>query len=131
MNNNNEQIENHNEKLQQNYENHIQNYIKQIPNSQYIFEVTKCCEYSTFILVYKQQTLLDLYKTISLNFGNIKSLYVKNQTTLQQLIIPINELLTINQFIIKYQQEFFIPIYPLPNHVVYRLYLDDGYAHIH
>ena len=81
---------------QDKYDEHLGNLIKQLPNSKYIFEVTKCCNYSTFVLVNKRATLLDLYKEVDY----IYSQHMK-------------------------------PIYPVPNNVVYRIYLDDGHSHEH
>ena len=117
------------EELQKKYDNNIQDIIKKIPNSKFIFEITKCCGYSTFILVYKKQTLLDLYKIVSLDFecSTLKSLYAKNDLG-EKLTVPITELLTIKDFIIKYRQDYLKPIYPVPNQIVYKLYLDDGHT---
>ena len=39
-----------------------------IPNNQYIFEVTKLCGHGQFLTMFKKQTLIDLYKIISLHY---------------------------------------------------------------
>ena len=56
----------------------MHHFLRSIPNSRYIIEVSKFCGYSEFVLVFKNQTLLDLYKTVSLQFecNDIKGLYL-------------------------------------------------------
>ena len=40
-----------------------------IPNYQYIFEVTKLCGHGQFLTILKKQSLLDLYKMVSLFYA--------------------------------------------------------------
>ena len=56
----------------------LNEYIIESPGRMYIFEVTKLCGYSTFVFMYKDETLLDLYNRISHHFGcqDIKGLYI-------------------------------------------------------
>lgn len=114
------------------YENQIENLTKSLLNYNYIFEVTKCCGYSTFVLVSKKGTLLDIYKSISLHFEcpNIKSLFVMNETTKEKMKIPITDTVKIFEYIPTQNRSFFMPVYPIPQPVVFRIYLDDGH-HIH
>jgi len=111
------------------YEQHITSLIKQLQNQNYTFEVTKCCNYSTFVLVNRSGTLLDLFKAVSLHFDcpDIKSLYVVNIQTKEKRRIPLTDTVKISKYILDQPREFFIPIYPVPNQVVYRVYLDDGH----
>ena len=53
-------------------------YIIEIPGRMYIFEVTKFCGYSTFVYMYKDETMTDLYNRISHHFccTDIKGLYI-------------------------------------------------------
>ena len=44
------------------FQDKLAQFIKQIGNNQYIIELQKCCGYSEFMLVYKEQSLSDLYK---------------------------------------------------------------------
>ena len=115
------------------YDEQFENLTKQLLNYNYIFEVTKCCGYSTFVLVNKNGTLLDIYKAISLHFEcpDIKSLYAINETTKEKLKIPITDNIKIHAYIPKQKREFFTPIYPIPRPVVFRIYLDDGHCEIH
>lgn len=56
----------------------LNEYIIEAPGRMYIFEITKLCGYSTFIFMYKDETMLDLYNRVSHHFGckNIKGLYI-------------------------------------------------------
>ena len=100
-----------------------------IKNYSYIIEVTKTCGYSEFILICKDNTLLDLYKHISLHFEckNIKKLYVLNEETQEIIIIPVTEKITLRQYIVENNNTSLKPIYPIPCHIVYRIYFDDGH----
>jgi len=56
----------------------LNEYIIESPGRMYIFEITKLCGYSTFIFMYKDETIVDLYNRISHHFGcrDIKGLYI-------------------------------------------------------
>ena len=58
----------------------LNEYIIESPGRMYIFEISKFCGYSTFIFMYKDETMLDLYNRISHHFGcnDIKGLYINN-----------------------------------------------------
>ncbi len=58
----------------------LNEYIIETPGRMYIFEITKLCGYSTFVFMYKDETLLDLYNRVSHHFGckDIKGLYIDN-----------------------------------------------------
>lgn len=116
--------------LQDKYDEHLGNLIKQLPNSKYIFEVTKCCNYSTFVLVNKRATLLDLYKDVSIWFEckTIKELYLVSSETGEKQTIPMTDMVQLKDYIYSQHMK---PIYPVPNNVVYRIYLDDGHSHEH
>jgi hypothetical protein len=110
------------------------NFTNQLPNNNYIFEVTKCCNYSSFVLCGKTDSLLDLYKAVSKHFeGEIKQLFVVNNLTNEKMLIPITTNTTIREFILTHQTnyQYFTPIYNIPHPVVYCIYLDDGHVHIH
>jgi hypothetical protein len=114
--------------LQDKCDQHLGNLIKQLPNSKYILEITKCCNYSTFVLVNKRATLLDLYKEVSIWFEckTIKELYIVSNNEKQT--IPITDMVQLKDYIYSQHMK---PIYPVPNMVVYRIYLDDGHTHEH
>ena len=58
----------------------LNEYNTEIPGRMYIFEITKFCGYSTFVYMYKDETMIDLYNRISYHFccKNIKGLYINN-----------------------------------------------------
>lgn len=137
----------------------LNEYIIESPGRMYIFEVTKLCGYSTFVFMYKDETLLDLYNRISHHFGcqDIKGLYIdshlhkksrtnnnsndKNNNNSSCCInkdklisVPFSSLTSVKDFIFNNtakEPRNLAPIYPLPLPVVYRIYLDDGHCHDH
>lgn len=113
------------------YDDQITNLVKQLQNQNYTFEITKCCGYSTFVLVNRFGTLLDIFKAVSLHFEcpDIKSLYVVNTQTNEKRKIPLTDTIKISKYILDQPREFFTPIYSVPRPVVYRVYLDDGHFH--
>lgn len=116
--------------LQDKYDQHLGNLIKQLPNTKYILEVTKCCNYSTFVLVNKRASLLDLYKEVSIWFEckTMNELYIISAETGEKQTIPMTDVIQLKDFINDKRMK---PIYPVPNNVVYRIYLDDGHSHEH
>lgn len=112
----------------------LQQYIDTTTNYKFIFEVTKLCGYGEFMTVFKSQTLLELYSTISYQFGNreIKSLFFLNDITNEKIMVPISSTIRVNEFISSYNSGSNLvikPIYPMPCKIVYRLYFDDGHTH--
>lgn len=115
--------------IQDEYDDRLTDLIKQLPNTKYVFEVTKCCNYSTFVLVNKRGTLLDLYKEVSIWFEcrTIQQLYLLTPDG-DEVSIPMTDVYSIKDYI-QANISLFAPIYPIPNWVVYRIYLDDGHTH--
>lgn len=101
----------------------INNYIKNISTSKYLIELTKCCNYSEFLTVYKKKTLKDLYTDVKYHYDhlNIESLYVL--TNNEKVIIPNNENIILCDYI-NNNKNYFIPVYPVPSQIVYKIYLD-------
>lgn len=114
---------------QEKYDTKLNDLFRQFPNNKYVFEITKCCNYSTFVLVNKQGTLLDLYKEVSIWFEcrTLNKLYLKSPND-EMISIPMTDIISIKEYI-RTKQTLFTPIYPIPNWVVYRIYLDDGHTH--
>jgi len=119
-------MENQNEILARQYNDKITHFIGSIPNSRFIIEVSKFCGYSEFVLVYKNQTLLDLYKTISIQFecNDIKGLYA---TKSKNHPIPVTDNIRLRDYILTHQKDLIKPVYPHPLPVVYKFFLDDGH----
>lgn len=114
--------------MENSYQDKFTEYLRNVHNNMFTFEVTKCCGYSTFITVYKNQSLLDLYSNILHHFGNIqiKKLYFISPQG-QQIDIPISNK-TVSEFVQEHNTCNPIkltPIYNLPLPVVYKLILDD------
>lgn len=138
-----------------NYNKKLNEYNSELPERVYIFEITKFCGYSTFVCMYKDETLSDLYTRVSHHFccRNIKGLYINNflhknivtnsaSNTKQNgcccfdkdmyIPIPITSLTTLKEFVYENTARGprnLEPVYPLPSPVVYRIYLDDGHCH--
>ena len=96
--------------------------------------MTKLCGYGEFVLVFKDDSVLDVYKTISKQFNapDIKSLFLTDGV--KRFKLPLTETLSIRNFITRCQNDetqskYLTPIYPLPSPVVYRIYIDDGHCH--
>ena len=53
---------------QNEYDSKFLDFLNKISNDKYIFEITKLCGYGEFLLIYKKQTLVELYKTVSIQF---------------------------------------------------------------
>ena len=102
-------------------------YLRLATQYQYIFELTKCCGYSEWISVYKDQPLSQLYENIRFQFNGLvpKKLYAIRNDTGERLEIA-NENQTSFRNLIVNNSNFFRPIYPLPHHIIYKIYYDDG-----
>jgi hypothetical protein len=115
------------------YHDMLDQYIQSIKNIMYTFEITKCCNYSTFVTIYKDESLADLYSKVAYHIGGeINFLYFIDPQN-QKIRVPLS-----NQPVFKFVAENvrcrpakLVPIYPLPNPVVYRIYLNDGMSHEH
>ena len=114
------------------FQDKLSQFIKQVGNNQFIIELQKCCGYSEFILVYKQQSLADLYKIVACHITcsveHIRDLFIVSSG--EKIHIPPSNNITVNTFI--YQQinnRTIVPVYPLPDKVVYKIIVDDGHRH--
>ena len=133
-----------------NYNKKLNEYNSELQDRAYIFEITKFCGYSTFLCMYKDESLTDLYTRVSHHFccRNIKGLYINNvlhpNSTSDAtkkcccfdkdnyILIPITSLTTLKEFVYENaarQPRNLEPVYPFPSPVVYRIYLDDGHCH--
>jgi len=115
------------------YQDKLSQFIRQIGNTQFIIELQKCCGYSEFILVYKEQSLADLYKIITCHttcsFSNIRGLFILSSG--ERIEIPHSNNITINTFIREnVNNHRLVPVYPLPDKVVYKIIFDDGHRHL-
>ena len=116
------------------YNSKLNTYITSMTQRQYLFEITKCCEYSEFVPTYKTATLADLYKTVLNQFCHTGEspceLFTRQNNIVDRFVIPNDPAILLREFI-NANPLFFVPIYPLPAKVVYRVYFDDGHIHTH
>ena len=116
------------------YNHLLDMYVKEIPGKMFIIELSKCCNYSTFVLMYREETLIDLYRRVSFHMGcDIVSLYILTSDN-RRITVPINSNKTMKEFIYTQtdlNNRTMRPVYDLPLPVVYRIYLDDGHHHDH
>jgi hypothetical protein len=113
------------------YQEKMDTFIKKIPDNMHIFEITKSCDHSNFVMVYKNSSLMDLYKSAQkccqLN-ENIE-LYIVGEPRRNSSIksmttfIPNTDKVSIQELIDTIQTTQIIkPLYELPAPVVYRIY---------
>ena len=113
------------------YQTKLDEYVSTIWNTRYLIEFTKCCcNYSFFLPMYKNYTLAEVYRNVILGteIHNIQ-LYVEDNMN-SRLYIHRDSDMTLQMFI-RQNTGMFVPIYPLPMKVVYRIYYDDGSEHSH
>jgi hypothetical protein len=115
------------------YNKKLHEYMGSLSNKSFIFEVTKCCDYSCFVYLYKNETLLELYQRVSHEFTgcNIKRLYFISSVNQQIIDIPMTDLISMKDFIYdntSMKEKHLVPQYPLPCPVVYKIFLHDGYG---
>jgi hypothetical protein len=114
------------------YNELLSNHLKQIPNTMFTFELTKCCNYSTLVFLYKEDMVSELFLQVAKHFGckQLASLYILDPEG-KKVQIPFNSHTTLKEFIFEQtnNQRILKPIYDVPLPVVYRIYLDDGHHH--
>jgi hypothetical protein len=61
------------------YYSKLNEYMAQAPGRMYVFEITKFCGYGSFVFMYRNESLADLYNRVSHHFGckDIKGLYIE------------------------------------------------------
>jgi hypothetical protein len=113
------------------YQDKYDEFLHDTFNLKFVFEVTKCCGYSTFITVYKNQTIMDLYSNIIHHFGDIeirKLFFITPQNEHIQIHISNQKLSDFVSSHVICNPIRLTPIYDLPKPVIYRLYFDDGHC---
>ena len=110
----------------ENYEHKFKLFFSEITNENYIIELTKCCGYSKFVILYKHLPLSMVYYMLRLEFGGSfgdLQLFVKNGE--KNVVLPSETNLTLFEFIQR-NVSLFSPIYPIPLKTVYRIFYKDG-----
>ena len=112
------------------YQSKMDEFINRLINNQYIFEITKCCGYGFFMTFYKNYTLEDVYKSVEREMPHLRAqLYLQHPETNSRIDIPCDST-PLREFILN-NATLFVPVYPMPYKVVYRIYYDDGHDHEH
>jgi hypothetical protein len=116
------------------YQTKFDDFIRNSRNIMFTFEVTKCCGYSTFITIYKHQSLLELYSNIINHFGNveIKELFFITPQN-ERINVPISNQ-SISDFVssnVICNPIKLVPVYPLPIPVIYKLFVNDTHCNEH
>ena len=94
--------------------------IMQIPNTMYIFEVTKPCGYGEFVLIYKDMMVSEMIKVVATQFQDpsIQTLLFANKH-----VISLADTIAVRQLIQSMQ---LTTIYPgMEKFVVYRVFTDS------
>lgn len=115
------------------YNDLLTQHLKEVPGRMFTIEVTKCCNYSTLVFLYKEDMVCDLFLQVAKHFGCQKliSLYILDQEG-HKIQIPFNTRSTLKEFIFEHTNNRILkPIYDVPLPVVYRIYFDDGHHHEH
>jgi hypothetical protein len=113
------------------YSSKFATMIMRIPDTMYIFEVTKKCGYSEFVLVYKDFSIANLIKTVSIQFqdSTINSLCFLNSETQKRITISSTDSGTIREMITQFQNDKSMQLKSVYQNmevfVVYRIYLSD------
>jgi hypothetical protein len=110
-----------------NFEVNKNQYFDTLHQNHYIFELTKTCGYSEWVVVHKKSTCAELFTYVGRILQNDKfEIFVKdmfgNKFVLKGSNYVLYDMLITNH-------SFFRPVYPLPQPVVYKLFLDDGHQH--
>jgi len=111
------------------FEENKSRFMNGLSHTHFIIELTKCCNYTEWVVILKNYTLADFYRQVKeiLCNQNIR-LFVKDE---YNNILNITESeLSVRQFIYT-NSSFFKPVYPLPFQVIYKIHVDDGHNHIH
>jgi hypothetical protein len=111
------------------YEKKKDDFLRLTTNYQFVFEITKCCGYGEWVSVFKNDMTSSIYDNVGKQFTSsyVYKLFVLNNNG-DKLVIPRDGTVTINNFILM-NRSFFTPIYPLPTHVIYRLFLEETVCH--
>ena len=110
-------------------------FIESCFNNRYIIEFTKMCGYFEWTTIYKSQsiTLYDIYDIAETHFRQKNLiLYAKSNKSSEPntnpdthwIKISSNKDIDFYDYIARHR-DFFIPVYPVPANIVYKIYVDD------
>jgi len=106
------------------YNELLQDYLTNSRNGRYFFVLEKSCGYKWMTAFYKDNTLAEVYRGITLDFQNpLAVLYIKNAEG-EREDIPNTDTIHLGEFI-RANNAVMRPVYPMPARVVYKIYYDD------
>jgi len=112
-----------------NFEKGKMQYFDTLHQHHYIFELTKTCGYSEWVVIHKKATCRELISNIKRLLETEKfELYVKDKFN-NKFVLQESDYVLYNMLITNYS--FFLPVYPIPYPVVYTIFIDDGHVHEH
>jgi len=80
------------------------------------------------MMFYKKNTLTEVYRTVELDYQNPNvKLYIFDQEN-NRILVPNVDNVTLDAFYMQHKS-CFVPIYPMPARVVYKMYYDDCTNH--
>ena len=102
-------------------------FYRSIANNHIWFDVEKVCGYSELTSIHHLSTTQDLWHHVANQFENknIILYYFDNSPNKTRIEFPQSNDMLLHRFL-REHNKIFIPIYPYPANVVYKLYLDDG-----
>lgn len=112
------------------YDAKLKTYISHISDKKFIIQITKLCGYSELMIIFKNFTLIDLYRHVSteMECPGMEGLFFQkeNHDDDGKLFekIPLSSNMTIRDFINKHNLR---PIYSIDKPCVYEIILKDGH----
>jgi len=109
------------------YHDKLEEYINNIPIYMYIFEVEYRLVRTNFVLIYKEETLSDLYNKVCYSFGcDVKKLFFYTPQG-EEIIIPSSPRIKLSNYIYEYEtrSNSLRSFYDLPSQLVYKIYLEE------
>jgi hypothetical protein len=108
------------------FENKREGFYRNIANNHIWFDVEKMCGYSEFITIHHLSTTRDVWNHIRKQFENPNiRLFFLDISSNSRIDFPQSDDILLQSFI-RENNHIFVPIYPYPAKVVYKIYLDDG-----
>jgi hypothetical protein len=92
----------------------------------YVFLLEKCCGHRFILMFYKNNTLAEVHRTVSLDYQspNVRLFVIPNGAQeSERVYLPNDDTITLAEFI-NANPEYFKPVYPMPARVTYKIYYD-------
>jgi hypothetical protein len=109
------------------YKDKLEEYISNIPIYMYVFEVEYRHVRTNIVLVYKEETLSDLYNKVCYSFGcNVKKLFFYSAQG-ENILIPPTPRIKLSNFVYEYEikRNALSNLYAGSSPAVYKIYLEE------